>query len=338
MSSSLRALMRREKAARRGADTSITPPAPKIPAKGDLPSHESDDVERPKAIDHVPASGDVSATAEVVEEILEIVSEPEDNGPDSSAHTDILSKPSQKGAYLDLSHYNDRSLAPPSPGGDMSSTDTTALGHSGISTDGSIEGGIQPELLDDIHVYDQLNTAFSSRVDYERERILSNVDDSVVGIEQVSMADGGSTITSSNFGKPSYRVSADANLPDGFFDNKRADAQVRGKISAREAKAKLSDLDRNHAELLNEAQYVQDKYIESWHERKRLEHDELEHEEVVSELSAKVAAMKDELLERDALVDSHVPDPNQSQLPPEVKVPIYEDIDDDFSWRRKELI
>ncbi|ORM39749.1 uncharacterized protein BXIN_0025 [Babesia sp. Xinjiang] len=389
MSSSLRALMRREKASRRGMDPSAYSAPPKIQAVESKSNHELP-VTQPVATSQTskPTTQSTSQSnayhESVVEEIFELVSDSEDLAEESPiSHTDARSRGnnslfgtssnikarSHDDSFEDVTERNVDSYSgsedsvDPSPKGkrarrasgheDSTSSSVHGKQLSNPTADNSASENKEPSastktdngtppveaLSDDIHLYDQLNTAFSSRIEYEREQILGNIDSST-NIDYGIGGDSRSTITSANFGKATFRLPADANLPDGFFDNKRSDAQARGKLTSSEAGEKLAELDRSQAELLNEAQYVQEKYIESWHERRRLEHDEHEHEEVVRELSVKVAAIKGELMqEPTAGVDSVniVEVHSQQPSPQAVDIPNYDDFDD-FSWRRKALI
>ncbi|GFE53800.1 plasmid maintenance toxin, putative [Babesia ovis] len=376
MSSSLRALMRREKAARRTSDTTESSLPSKLQARAatsedDKPVFDSQPITHVPPSDPSPKIDTPDSQAEVLEEIFEIVSDPEDLEQDkylpprksqrtgNSLFTSSLSDASRdpyEDFHSSTEEHSTRSRTSQNQRyGSATTAAIDALGdgdhgpnsnrHLSVtqnqdSSANSLDPVMVPdaELANDIHVYDQLNTAFSSRIDYERERILSNVEQSGDTVDYGAVGGAGSTITSSNFGKSTFRLTADANLPEGFFDNKRADAQIRGKMTRREAGEKLSELDRSQAELLNEAQYIQDKYVESWRERLRLEHDEHEHEEVVRELSAKVAAIKGELQNGTTLDSATEIDMSREQPSPQAtSLSGFEDLDD-FSWRSKALI
>ncbi|KAK1442001.1 hypothetical protein BgAZ_400310 [Babesia gibsoni] len=192
---------------------------------------------------------------------------------------------------------------------------------------------------DDVRIYDQLNTAFCSRMDYEYEQIMGNVDISNVVDESMDGATRKATITSDNFGKSGIRLSKDDKLPEGFFDNRKADAEVRGKVATREAKEKLQMLKKSKAELLSEAKYLQEKLIESYQERMRLEHDAQEQEETAKELIAKVESIKNDIA-------TEAPIEVDMQSKSEHQAPVVDNIDDlyafdenkDMSWRMKSVI
>ncbi|GIX66015.1 zinc finger protein 830 [Babesia caballi] len=419
MSSSLRALMRREKAARRGADSSAADAPSKVSAvlrSDDGPTRAS---AAPAACPPCPPPVDAT-TPRVLEETFELVSDSDDlehkdaavDGAEGSSMLPGMTKGSTdavfgnavvNGSPSHLSGSHGRPLVSGDAGSpDADLMDSTAPRHppstgdaGGIfSPDGRQHGSDRPRLrqggtfpspsrrrsvtqtsesesdqrgmrsndppaadatglpgssapgeplgglADESHLYDQLNTAFSSRIEYERERILSNVDESAAALDYAAVGGAESTITSANFGKSGVRLSADPSLPDGFFDNKRADVQARGKLLSREVSEKLSELDRSQAELLSEAQYVQDKFVESLRERMRLEQDEQEHHDTLRVLSERVAAIKGALAQGGLPSTDGLPPANAASSPhPDTVVGILgsEEVDD-MSWRMKALV
>ncbi|KAK1934878.1 hypothetical protein X943_002652 [Babesia divergens] len=193
---------------------------------------------------------------------------------------------------------------------------------------------------DDVRIYDQLNTAFCSRVDFECEQILSNVDGSDILPETDMQHSSKGTITSDNFGKSHMHVSKEENLPEGFFDHKKTDAQARGKLASKDASEKIKALTKDKAEVLNEAKYLQEKHLESFRERIRLEMDAQEHEETVSELLKKVECIKKELVLDEAAIDVEVEKGLEITSKHDLKLDENYDHQDDeiISWRMKSLI
>ncbi|CDR95712.1 hypothetical protein, conserved [Babesia bigemina] len=376
--SSLRALMRREKAARRGANSEDSEAPAKVQAVAPRVDSAS---QKPQSVE--PQRPLPDATPKVLEESFELVSESEDSdgassptilaarrstrsrqdsgdGMDASADYNYLSHSSlfRDHSYGDINTFmggvegvnspydNDINGSYVQSGDDVGGKPLPDVGQQTMvmaaqalhpSADGVEPRPEQLEISDDVHLYDQLNTAFSSRIEYERQRILGNVDDSASTLDYGVVGDSSSTITSANFGKSNMRLSTDVNLPDGFFDNKRSDAQVRGKLTGREASEKLSELERSQAELLNEARYVQEKYVESWQERHRLMRDEQEHQEAVRTLSAKVDAIKSDIAETSSedVLGATVDDISAATLSEDVKYTSNDEESDDLSWRMK---
>ncbi|GBE59615.1 peripheral-type benzodiazepine receptor-associated 1-like protein, putative [Babesia ovata] len=377
MSSSLRALMRREKAARRGANSEDS----EAPAKVQAVAPRADSTsQKPQVVE--PRRPSPEAAPKVLEESFELVSDSEDSHGASSPSKSAEDRPlgsrrdtgDDLGASSDYNYLSHSSLfrdlsdgdtgasmsvieggnrlyddingsnvqsgnevgVKPLPDGDQQPT-TTAARTLYPSTDGTELNPDQLKMSDDVHIYDQLNTAFSSRIEYERQRILGNVDDSASTLDYGVVGDSSSTITSANFGKSNMHLSTDVNLPDGFFDNKRSDAQARGKMTGREASEKLSELERSQAELLNEARYVQEKYVESWQERHRLMRYEQEHQEAVRELSAKVDAIKSDIADAgsEEVLTSTTVHTLGTPASEDLKYTPNDEDSDDFSWRMK---
>ncbi|BAM38897.1 conserved hypothetical protein [Theileria orientalis strain Shintoku] len=203
------------------------------------------------------------------------------------------------------------------------------------------------EVLDEARlVYDQLNTAYCSNFEFEHERILREAgiqDDgtgaaALAGVEsddESEEARSRSVITSSNFGAANLSVSASENLPVGFFDDQNVDAKARGKLTAKEARQRIRELSRKRALYLNEAKYVQQKFLEGHRERLRMENDQVEGSEALRQLQHKLTEIKGELVldssdlkvdpDRDAKVEHVLGD--------------YADLDyDDLSWMSRSLL
>ncbi|UKK00282.1 hypothetical protein MACK_000352 [Theileria orientalis] len=195
-------------------------------------------------------------------------------------------------------------------------------------------------------VYEQLNTAYCSNFEFEHERILREAgihDDGsgalafagVESDEELEHAKSGSVITSSNFGASNLSVSASENLPVGFFDDQNVDAKARGKLTAKEARKMIKELSRKRSLYLNEAKYIQQKYLEGHREILRMENDHVESTEAFKHLQDKLTKIKGELVldtsdlkvdpDRDAKVEQIL---NQ-----------YADLDyDDLSWMSRSIV
>lgn len=152
-------------------------------------------------------------------------------------------------------------------------------------------------------VYEQLNTAFCSNIDFERDAILQDfgvdaaqdaddyIDSEEEDFERTNLLSK-STITSANFGTSNIAVSTSENLPVGFFDDQNVDAKARGKLTTKEASEKIRQLSRKKALYLKEAKYIQEKHMESHREQIRLENDILDHQEAFKNLQGRVNDIK----------------------------------------------
>ncbi|EAN33648.1 hypothetical protein TpMuguga_01g00404 [Theileria parva strain Muguga] len=153
-------------------------------------------------------------------------------------------------------------------------------------------------------VYEQLNTAYCSNLEYEHESILKEVGvDSNLGLLDQFDSDNygdssknSNVIVSSNFGVSNVSVSKSENLPVGFFDDANVDAKARGKLTAKEAKDKIRELSKKRSTYLDEARYVQEKSVENHREKLRMENDLLDHEETLKLLKKKVSEIKNTLV------------------------------------------
>ncbi|UKJ87870.2 hypothetical protein MACJ_000310 [Theileria orientalis] len=195
-------------------------------------------------------------------------------------------------------------------------------------------------------VYEQLNTAYCSNFEFEHERILREAgihDDGAVssafaGVEsdeELEDAKGGSVITSSNFGSSNLSVSASENLPVGFFDDQNVDAKARGKLTAKEARERIKELSRKRSLYLNEAKYIQQKYLEGHREKLRMENDQVERTEALKQLQEKLVQIKGELVVDTS--DLKV-DPDRDGKVEQV-LSQYADLDyDDLSWMSRSIV
>uniref|UniRef100_A0A3B0MJ33 Transporter, putative n=1 Tax=Theileria annulata TaxID=5874 RepID=A0A3B0MJ33_THEAN len=152
-------------------------------------------------------------------------------------------------------------------------------------------------------VYEQLNTAYCSNLDYEHESILKEVGvDGNLGLldqfdsDNYGESKNSNVIVSSNFGVSNVSVSTSENLPVGFFDDVNVDAKARGKLTANEAKNKIRELSKKRSTYLDEAKYVQEKCMENHREKLRMENDLLDHEETLKQLKEKVSEIKNTVL------------------------------------------
>lgn len=157
------------------------------------------------------------------------------------------------------------------------------------------------EYKNDKVIYEQLNTAFCSNLDFERDAILQDFEDTQDVDDYIESEEedfertkllSKSTIVSANFGASNIAVSTSENLPIGFFDDQNIDAKARGKLTTKEATEKIKQLSRKKALYLKEAKYIQEKQIESHREQIRLENDLLDHQEALKDLQSRIEIIK----------------------------------------------